>query len=116
MKSNIKIYHNPKCFKSRQTLEILRGNNVEPEIIEYLKEIPTKSELENLIAILGISPESLIRKGESAYKENFKGKTLSDPGWIQAMVDFPKLIERPIVVKGKTAVIGRPPEKVLELL
>lgn len=112
----MKIYHNPRCSKSRQTLDILRENNIEPEIIEYLKEIPTKKELTTLVELLGIQPEALIRKGEPDFKENFKGKTLSDKEWIQAMIDYPKLIERPIIVKGNKAVIGRPPENVLALL
>lgn len=112
----MKMYHNPRCSKSRQTLEILRENNVEPEIIDYLKDVPSKQELSALIELLGIKPEGLIRKGESDYKDNFKGKTLTQQEWIQAMLDYPKLIERPIVVKGKKAVLGRPPENVLELL
>lgn len=112
----MKIYHNPRCSKSRQALDILRENNVEPEIIEYLKDIPSKKELSTLIELLGIQPEELIRKGESDYKDNFKGKSLSNQEWIQAMIDYPKLIERPIIVKGNKAVIGRPPENVLALL
>jgi arsenate reductase len=109
------MYHNPRCSKSRQTLEILRENNVEPEIIDYLKDVPSKQELSELIQLLGIEPVELIRKGEADYKDNFKGKTLTQQEWIQAMLDYPKLIERPIVVKGKMAVLGRPPENVLEL-
>jgi arsenate reductase len=112
----MKIYHNPRCTKSRQTLALLRENNVEPEIVEYLNEIPTEDELKSLIEMLGIPAEKLLRKGEAAFKENYKGKTLSDDEWITAMVKYPKLIERPIVVKGKKAVLGRPPENVLELL
>jgi arsenate reductase len=112
----MKIYHNPRCSKSRQALDILRENNIEPEIIEYLKDIPTKSELETIIRLLGISPELLVRKGEVDYKDNFKGKSLSNEEWIQAMIDYPKLIERPIIMKGNKAVIGRPPENVLALL
>lgn len=112
----MKIYHNPRCSKSRQALDILRENNVESEIIEYLKDIPSKKELSTLIELLGIQPEELIRKGESDYKDNFKGKSLSNQEWIQAMIDYPKLIERPIIVKGNKAVIGRPPENVLALL
>lgn len=111
----MKMYHNPRCSKSRQTLEILRENNVEPEIIDYLKDVPSKQELSELIQLLGIEPVELIRKGEADYKDNFKGKTLTQQEWIQAMLDYPKLIERPIVVKGKMAVLGRPPENVLEL-
>lgn len=112
----MKIIHNPRCRKSRETLELIRSKAIEPEIKLYLEDPLTKKELKEIIAILGIKPESLIRKGEAAYKENFKGKDLSDKEWIQAMMDFPKLIERPIVIKGKKAVIGRPPENVLDLI
>lgn len=112
----MKIYHNPRCSKSRQALDLLRENNIEPEIIDYLNNVPTFQELKELIHLMGIQPEELIRKGESDFKDNFKGKTLSEKEWIQAMVDFPKLIERPIIIDGNKAVIGRPPEKVLALL
>lgn len=112
----MKIYHNPRCSKSRQTLQILQDKNVEVEIVEYLKDLPTKDELSNIIKTLGISPLQLIRKGEADYKENFKGKDLSDSEWIDAMIQYPKLIERPIVVKDNKAVLGRPPENVLDLI
>jgi len=111
-----KIYHNPRCSKSRQTLGILRENGIEPEIIEYLKEVPTKEELSSLLKMLNLNAIDILRKGEAAYKENFKGKDLSNDEWIAAMVEYPKLIERPIVVKNKKAVLGRPPEKVLDLI
>ena len=112
----MKIYHNPRCAKSRQTLALLEGNGVEPEIILYLNNVPSLKELKSLIEKLGISPIQLIRKGELVWKENFKGKDLSDDEIIQAMVTYPKLIERPIVVKDQKAVLGRPPENVLELI
>jgi arsenate reductase (glutaredoxin) len=112
----MRIYHNPRCSKSRQTLEIIRKAGVEPEIIEYLSDIPSEKELAALVKMLGISPQELIRKGEDDYKERLKGKELTDAEWISAMVAYPKLIERPIVVKNGKAVLGRPPEKVLELL
>jgi arsenate reductase len=112
----MKIYHNPRCSKSRQTLELIRKAGVEPEIIEYLNDIPSEKELAALVKMLGISPEALLRKGEDDYKERFKGQELTDAEWIAAMVAYPKLIERPIVVKNGKAVLGRPPEKVLELL
>lgn len=112
----MKIYHNPRCSKSRQTLELIRKAGTEPEVIEYLTDVPSKKELTELIEMLGITPQELLRKGEADYKENFKGKDLTDSEWIAAMVAYPKLIERPIVVKGKKAVLGRPPENVLELL
>lgn len=112
----MKIYHNPRCTKSRQTLELIKQNGVEPEIIKYLNTPVSEQDLKELIAYLGIKPEELIRKGEQEYKENFKGKSLSDKEWIKAMINYPKLMERPIVVKNKKAVIGRPPENVLRLL
>lgn len=112
----MKIYHNPRCSKSRQTLSLLEEKGKSPEIIEYLKDTPSKDELKAIIKKLKIQPEALIRKGEADYKENFKGKSLSDDAWIDAMIKYPKLIERPIVVNGDKAAIGRPPEKVLEVV
>ncbi|MCH1437806.1 arsenate reductase (glutaredoxin) [Flavobacteriales bacterium] len=112
----MKIYHNPRCAKSRQTLALLQDHGVEPEVILYLSAIPSHDELQSLLTKLGISPLQLIRKGEAIWKENFKGKELSDDELIKAMIAHPKLIERPIVVKGQKAVLGRPPENALELL
>lgn len=112
----MKIYHNPRCTKSRQTLQLIREAGIEPEIIEYLNDVPTKTELKELIQLLGIKPYDLLRRGEADFKDNFKGKELSDDEWIAAMVKYPKLIERPIVVKQKKAVLGRPPENVKALL
>jgi len=112
----MKIYHNPRCSKSRQTLSLIKEQGVEVEIIEYLKVIPSEKELSDIINLLGIEPEKLLRKGEADYKENFKGKILSDEEWISAMVQYPKLIERPIVVCDNKAILGRPPENVLNLL
>ena len=111
----MKIYHNPRCSKSRQTLQLIQNAGVKPEIIEYLNDIPSKEELKSVINMLGMKPYDLLRRGESDFKENYKGKVLSDSQWIDAMIKYPKLIERPIVVKGKKAVIGRPPENVKEL-
>jgi len=112
----MKIYHNPRCAKSRQTLALLQENGVEPEIVLYLKTTPTVEALKSLVSKLGIRPLQLIRKGEPAWKENFKEKDLSDDEILSAMVAYPKLIERPIVVKGQKAVLGRPPENVLEFI
>ncbi|WP_228237411.1 arsenate reductase (glutaredoxin) [Allomuricauda sp. M10] len=112
----IKIYHNPRCGKSRQGLQILEHSGKEFEIIKYLEEVPTKDELKSLIELLGISPLELVRQNESIWKEKYKSKKLSDDAILQAMVENPKLIERPIVVVGNKAVIGRPPEKINTLL
>jgi arsenate reductase len=110
------IYHNPKCTKSRATLALLQEHGVEPTVIEYLKAPPTATELKAIVAKLGIKPEALVRKGEDLFKANYAGKTLTDAQWIGAMVKHPILIERPIVVSGARAVLGRPPENVQPLL
>ncbi len=112
----MKIYHNPKCSKSRKTLELISELKEDVEIIEYLKTPPTKNELLEIVSMLEISPVDLIRKGEIEYKDNFKGKDLTSEEWIAAMVKFPKLIERPIVINNGSAIIGRPPENVTKLL
>jgi|SRR5690554_503261 len=112
----MKIYHNPRCSKSRTTLEILQEKGAEVEVVKYLESTPSVSELKEILRKLGMKAEDIIRKGEKEYKENFKGASLTEDEWIQAMVQYPKLIERPIVVKGDNAVIGRPPENVLKLL
>ena len=112
----IRIYHNPRCRKSRETLEIIRNQGYEPEIIEYLKDPPTVSELKNLLDKMNMKPAEIIRKGEDLFKSNFKGKKMSDEEWLNVLVKNPKLIERPIVVSGDRVVLGRPPEKVREIL
>ncbi|MEO9964801.1 MAG: arsenate reductase (glutaredoxin) [Reichenbachiella sp.] len=111
-----KIYHNPRCSKSRQALTLLNDNKENPEIIEYLKDHPTKQDLIDIVAMLGIAPLELVRKGESIFKEQYKGKELSDSEWIEAMIANPILIERPIVIKNNKAVIGRPIENIIELI
>lgn len=110
------IYHNPRCSKSRQTLQLLEEKGVSPEVVLYLDDVPSKSDLKSILKKLNISADQLIRKGEKDFKENFKGKYLSEDQWIDAMIKFPKLIERPIVVSNEKAIIGRPPEKVLDIL
>jgi arsenate reductase len=112
----MKIYHNPRCSKSRQTLQILRDANKQVEVIEYLTNPPTFEELKSLIEMLGISPEQLLRKNEAIFKDQFKGKVFTNDEWIKIMIENPKLIERPIVVEGNKAVLGRPPENVAILL
>lgn len=111
------IYHNPRCSKSRQTLELLQKNNTDPEIIDYLESPPSKNELIEIIKKLNISVHDLIRKNEKVFKELIlDNPEPSDDQLIEAMVNNPILIQRPIVINGKKAVIGRPPENVLEIL
>ncbi|MAM70500.1 MAG: arsenate reductase (glutaredoxin) [Gammaproteobacteria bacterium] len=111
------IYHNPRCSKSRQTLALLEENNIQPNIVLYLETPPNQQTLMELLKKLGKTPRDILRKSEDAYKEKgLSDSSLSDAQLIQAMVDEPKLIERPIVVRGKQAVLGRPPENVLELI
>lgn len=109
------VYHNNRCSKSRCALEYLDNKKADYEVVEYLKETLDHKQLKEVIAQLGIPAEDLIRKGEADYKDNFKGKNLSEKEWIDAMVKFPKLIERPIIVKNGKAVIGRPAERIDEL-
>ena len=110
------IYHNPRCSKSRQTLQLIKNSGQEVEIVEYLATPPTFDELKSIVGLLGVSPEKLVRKNEAIFKEKYKGKSLSEDEWIQAMIEHPKLIERPIVIEGNEAILGRPPENVNALL
>lgn len=115
--SQVTIYHNPRCSKSRQTLQLIEEQGVSPEIVLYLDDTPSADEIAGLLKKLGISARQLLRKGEDAYKEhNLADTSLAEADIIAAMVASPKLIERPIVVKGKKAILGRPPENVLALL
>jgi arsenate reductase len=113
----MKIYHNPRCSKSRQTLQRIADAGVEPEVIDYLKTPPTAAELDGLLKTLGLEPRELMRTKETVYKElGLAGRELSRAEAIQMMVEHPVLIERPIVVEGNKAILGRPPENVDELL
>ncbi len=113
----IVIYHNPRCGKSRDAMKLLDNKGIKPKVIEYLKTPPSAAELKDILAKLGISPRQLLRKGEAAYKDLKLGdEKLSDAAIIKAMVQNPILIERPIVVNGKKAALGRPPEAVLKIL
>lgn len=112
----LKIYHNTRCSKSRDVCSILEKKKVKTEIIEYLKTPPTPSEIKELLKMLGMKAEDVVRKGEPLYKEKFASKKLTETQWIKALAENPILIERPIIVKGNKAIIGRPPEKVLEFL
>jgi len=112
----VTIYHNPRCSKSRATLALLQERGVEPEIIEYLKTPPSATELDRILTMLGMEPADLMRKGETAYKEHIQGQTLSRAEAISVMMSHPIVIERPIVLKGERAAIGRPPESVLNVV
>ena len=112
----MKIFHNPRCRKSRETLNLITEAGVEPEIVEYLRVPISAREISEILVKLDMKPLELIRKSEAIYKSNYKGKELTDEQWIQVMVENPILIERPIVIKGDKAVVGRPPENVNTLL
>lgn len=113
----ITIYHNPRCSKSRQTLQLLTEHGVEPQVINYLDSPPNHAELERILQLLHLEPRELMRRKEDEYAElGLDNPALSRNALIDAMVQHPRLIERPIVIRGKQAVIGRPPEKVLEII
>jgi len=109
------LYHNPRCSKSRQTLDLLRGRGVEPRIVEYLKTPPEAAELRRILGLLGLTPRQLLRKKEAA-EAGLDDPTLSDDALIEGMVANPITIERPILVTAERAVLGRPPEAVLAIL
>lgn len=111
-----RIYHNPRCSKSRGALAILEERGITPEVVPYLDTPPTRDELIALLAKLGMQASELVRKGEEICKTEYAAKNMSEDDWLAAMLAHPVLIERPIVVAGDRAVVGRPPEKVLELL
>lgn len=112
----ITIYHNTRCSKSREVCTILEKKKVKTEVIEYLKTPPTPSEIKELLKMLGMKAEDLVRKKEPLFKEKFASKKLTETQWIKAMAQNPILIERPIIVKGKKAIIARPPEKTVAFL
>ncbi len=112
----IKIYHNPRCSKSRQGLALLEASSQEFEVIKYLDQPLSSEDLKAIVSKLGIKPLELIRKNEAIWKSDYKGKTLTDDAIIEAMVATPKLIERPIVVNGTQAVIGRPTELISDII
>lgn len=112
----ITIYHNPRCSKSRIGLNYLQEKGQEPKVIEYLKTPLSKEELKSIVSKLDCSIEDIIRKSEADYKENYKGKELSEDEWIDAIIQYPKLLERPIVVNGNNAVVARPCENIDKVL
>lgn len=115
--SEYRIYHNPRCSKSRQTLALLEENGIQPEVVLYLETPPDEKQLADMIKKLGIGPRDLLRKGEDAYKSlNLKDPALSEQQLLKAMAENPKLIERPVVIRAEQAVLGRPPENVLTLI
>ena len=114
---SVKIYHNPRCSKSRQTLQLLEQHGAQAQVVEYLKDTPSRLELQTVLSLLKLQPRELMRKGEAIYKELQLGNdALSDDQLIDAMLQHPILIERPIVLANGKAAIGRPPESVLEIL
>lgn len=112
----MKILHNPRCRKSRETLDLIQKSGTYVKIIPYLDGILSKEELVEILEKLSLNPSQIIRKGESIFKERFKGENFSEDEWLDILVQNPKLIERPIVIIGDKAIIGRPPENVLPLL
>ena len=115
--TELTLYHNPRCSKSRAALELLEERGLAPTVVRYLETPPSTAELNQLVALLGIEPRQLLRTGEDEYKTlNLADPALTDADIINAMATHPKLIERPILIAGDAAVIGRPPEKVLEIL
>lgn len=117
MNDAVTIYSNPRCSKCRQSLTILDEQNIDATVIKYLETPPDQAELENILDLLKLQPRELMRKHEAPYKElNLDDNSLSREDLIQAMIDHPILIERPIVISGNKAVIGRPPEKILDIL
>lgn len=113
---NVEIYHNPRCRKSREALSYLEEAGHDITIIEYLKDSPSRADFLKVLAKLNLGPQALLRKGETLFKEKFKGMNFNDDEWIDIMLEHPKLIERPIVIRGNKAVIGRPLDNVVELL
>ena len=112
----ITIWHNNRCGKSRSALKILEEKGIAFDVRNYLENPPSEAELQEVIKKAGLNAHELIRTGETVYKEKFKGKNLTEKEWIKAMAQNPILIERPVVIHGKKAVVARPPEKVLEIL
>jgi len=117
MNKKVIIYHNPKCSKSREALEIIKSKNIEPTIILYLVNKLSKTEVKKLLSKLGLSIRDILRTGEDEYKNNnLKNENLTDDKLIDCLIKFPKLLQRPIVVKDNKAVVGRPPENILDIL
>jgi len=116
MSSAVTIFHNPRCSKSRQTMQLIESKGFSPEIVEYLKQPPDARQLEQLLDLLGLEPRELMRTNEAVYKELGLAEVTDDEALVRAMVENPILIQRPIVIKDGRAVIGRPPERVVSIL
>ncbi|MCC5922404.1 MAG: arsenate reductase (glutaredoxin) [Crocinitomicaceae bacterium] len=112
----MKIYHNPRCAKSRETLNILKERGFNPEEVLYMKEPLGVPEMEDILNKLGVAPSALLRKKEKLFKEMFQDKELSEQEWLLVLLEHPNLMERPIVINKDKAVIGRPPENVLSIV
>jgi len=112
---NFSIYHNPRCSKSRQALQLLQEKGVEPKIILYLKETPSSSEFKKVLAKLGLNPSDLLRRGEKVFQEKFKTLDLNEEEWLKVMLEYPQLIERPIVIRDNRAIVARPTESIEDL-
>ena len=111
----MEILHNPRCAKSRETLKLIEEQGINPEIVLYLKDPLTTDKLKEVLLKLGVSAESIVRKSEVLYKKNYKGKVFNEDEWLTILTENPKLIERPIVIHGDEAIIGRPPGNVIKL-
>jgi len=116
MSKKVSLFYNPRCAKCREAYNELNGEGCEVELIEYLKNTPTESELKEVLKKLGIKPQDLLRKKEPVFIEKYKDKTLTDAQWIRVMTENPILIERPVAIYGNKAVVGRPVERVVEIL
>lgn len=114
--SKFTIFHNPRCRKSREAMALLQGSTSDIEVVEYLKANLSEADIKSLVGKLNKPAEDLIRKGEEIYKNNYKGKTLTEAEWIKAIAENPVLLERPIVIKGNSALVCRPPELVKDIL
>lgn len=111
-----RILHNPRCSKSRAALQLLEEHGIQPEVIRYLDTPPSRAELAEILKLLGKPASELVRRGEEIFKNEYAGRKLSEDEWLEALLKHPVLIERPIIIAGQRAVIGRPPEAVLQLL
>jgi len=110
------IWHNPRCSKSRAALELLRERGLDLHVVEYLKSPPSRAEIKSVLGKLAIPAEALVRKGEDVYRDQFKDRTMTADQWLDALAAHPVLIERPVIIRGGRAVLGRPPENALELV